>query len=86
MDYVKMFIEAFASRPEIMGIVLVSWIMYRMVTVKRPKKEQGQKTPYYDHVIKAQLWAIKFFGAVIVIRAVGESIAPDWKVILELLK
>ena len=74
MDYVKMFIEAFASRPEILGIVLVSFIMYRMVTAKRPDKDKGKKTPYYAHVIKAQLWAIKFLGAVIVIRAVGESI------------
>jgi len=72
--YAAMFIEALATRPEILGIVLVAWIMYRMVTVKRPEKTKGLKTPFYDRVIQAQLWAIKFLGAVIVIRAVGESI------------
>ncbi len=43
--YMQMFIEALASRPEIMGIVLVSWIMYRMVTVKRPEEKRGRKRP-----------------------------------------
>ena len=74
MEFVRMFIEALANRPEILGIVTVAWVMYRMVTVKRPHKAKGKETPYYDTVIKAQLWAIWFLGAVIVIRAAGESI------------
>ena len=74
MEFVKMFIEALANRPEILAIVLIAWIMYRMVTAKRPEREKGNSKPYYDHVINAQLWGMKALGAVIVIRAVGESI------------
>ena len=76
--FFEVFTSALAGRPEILGIVLICWIMYKMVTVKKPHKKAGDKTPYFDHVINAQLWGVKGLGLVIVIRAIGESVFIPW--------